>query len=160
MFVDEKTRWIKMGHVFVQLQTISTNRKTGFAEDVSHWFTLWDLYTVNMDEVIIHCWEEEKKFIEELSPKAAFIKNEGLITIFTLNLTEENRSFLREHSVDQNGGLKWFTMFFQKDGEQRLVVSHYGSENVLYQADKEEAERFVSLFSSEVSATYDGDDID
>ena len=49
-------------------------------------------------------------------------------------------------------------MFFQKGGEQRLVIGHYGSENVLYHVDKEEADRFMSIFPSVVSSQYNEDD--
>ena len=84
-----------MGSVFIQLQTISGDNKTGFAEDISHWERLWDSYMGEMEEVMIHCWGEEKEAIEELTPRTAFIKDESLVTIFTLNLTEDNSTFLK-----------------------------------------------------------------
>ena len=39
-------------------------------------------------------------------------------------------------------------MFFKKDGEERLEIGQYGSENILYKVDEEEAEKFISIFSS------------
>ena len=36
-------------------------------------------------EVIIHCWDEEKAAIEELSVKASNIKDEGLIQMVHIN---------------------------------------------------------------------------
>lgn len=143
-----------MGHVLVSLETTSTDEKTGFPVDLSFWGNLWDCYVVEFQEVIIHCWDEEKAAIEELSVKASNIKDEGLIQIFTLTLTEENRVFLRDNSIDSKGGLKWFTMFFHEEGDEVIEIGHYGSEIILYKVNEEEADKFSSLFPQTSTIEY------
>ena len=65
-------------------------------------------------------------------------------------------TYFRNNSIDPKGGLKWFTMFFNKDGDERLEIGHYGSEIILYKVDEEEAEKFISLFtSSAITHFYD-----
>ena len=40
--------------------------------------------------------------------------------VVTINLTDENQAYFRNYSVDPKGGLKWFTMFFQEDGDEQI----------------------------------------
>ncbi|QFF99770.1 hypothetical protein PB01_13480 [Psychrobacillus glaciei] len=143
-----------MGNVVVKIETMSTEGKSSFPSDVNFWTNLLDNYTNEFQEVVIQCWNEEEHAINELSSRAASTTNEGLIKIFYINLNEENRVFLRNHSVDPNGGLKWFTMFFNVNGDERLEVSHYGSEIILYKADEEIAKQFISIFSSSITTHY------
>ena len=105
-------------------------------------------------EVVIHCWKEELAAIEELSARAISVMDEGLMKVLTINLNEDNRLFLRSHSIDVNGGLKWLAMFFHIDGDERLEISHYGSEIILYKVDEEEAKNFISIFSPSVITHY------
>ena len=71
---------------------------------------------------------------------------EGLVKVFTVTLNEENCTFLRNQSIDPNGGLKWFTLFFYKEDVQMLEIAQYGSEIVLYGVDEKEAEELQTLF--------------
>lgn len=146
-----------MGQVTIQLPTISSDSKSSFSQDISYWSNLWNGYIHEFQDVIIHCWNEETEVIAKLDSIADHTQKEGLITLFTLSLTEENRTFLKEHSVDPRGGLKWFTLFFQVNGEERLEVGHYGSEIVLYRVDEEQAEKFIALFLKTVSSHFYGD---
>lgn len=143
-----------MGQVTIQLPTISSSSKSSFSEDISYWSNLWNRYIHEFQDVIIHCWNEETEVIAKLDSIADLTQKEGLITLFTLSLTEDNRTFLKEHSVDPRGGLKWFTLFFQVDGEERLEVGHYGSEIVLYRVDEEQAEKFIAIFPETVSSQF------
>ncbi|WP_391202794.1 hypothetical protein [Psychrobacillus sp. L4] len=143
-----------MGNVVVTIETMSTEEKSSFPSNVSFWTNLWDNYTNEFQEVVIQCWKEEEHAISELSSRAASTTNEGLIKIFSINLNEENRVFLRNYSIDPKGGLKWFTMFFNINGDERLEVSHYGSEIILYKADEEKAKQFISIFSSSITTHY------
>lgn len=149
-----------MGQVTIQLPTISSDSKVGFSEDISYWLNLWDNYINEFQNVVIHCWNEETEAIEELNQITDISVKEGLITSFTLSLTEDTRTFLREHSADANGGLKWFTLFFQIDNENRLVIGHYGSEIVFFFVNKEHAEKFMSLFPETVSSQFYDDYIE
>ena len=55
-------------------------------------------------------------------------------------------TFLRNQSIDPNGGLKWFTLFFYKEDIQMLEIAQYGSEIVLYGVDEKEAQNFKRCF--------------
>ena len=61
-----------MGNVIVTTEAISMEGKSSFAMDTSYWVELWDQYTNEISEVVIHCWKEEEEVIEELSPKSSF----------------------------------------------------------------------------------------
>ena len=63
-------------------------------------------------------------------------------------------TYFRNNSIDPKGGLKWFMMFFNKDGDERLEIGHYGSEIILYKVDEEEAEKFISLFTSSATTHF------
>lgn len=143
-----------MGNIVVSIETTSTNDKSSFATNTSFWTDLWDNYTSEFQEVVIHCWKEELAAIEELSARAISVMDEGLMKVLTINLNEDNRLFLRSHTIDVNGGLKWFAMFFYVDGDERLEISHYGSEIILYKVDEEEAKNFISIFSPSVITHY------
>lgn len=143
-----------MGQVAIHLSAISSDSKTAFAEDTSYWLSIWKDYINEFQSVVIHCWNEETEAIAELDSIAEYTTKEGLITLFTISLTEDNRAFFKEHSVDPRGGLKWFTLFFQVDGEERLEVGHYGSEIVVYNVDEAQAEKFIALFPETASSHY------
>lgn len=143
-----------MGNVVVTIDTMSTEDKSSFPSNISFWTDLWDNYTNEFQEVIIQCWKEETEAIHELSAKAASTINEGLIKILTINLSDENRAYFRNHSEDPKGGLKWFTMFFNIDGDERLEVGHYGSEIILYKTDEEKAKKFISIFPSSITTHF------
>lgn len=133
---------------------MSIEGKSSFALDTSFWEDLWDNYTTTFQDVVIHCWKEEEEIIEELRPKAISILNEGLVKVITVNLNEENHTYFRNNSIDPKGGLKWFMMFFNKDGDERLEIGHYGSEVILYKVDEENAEKFISLFNSSATTHF------
>lgn len=133
---------------------MSIEGKSSFAMDTSFWQDLWDNYTNTFQDVVIHCWKEEEEIIDELRPKAVSIINEGLVKIMTVNLNEENHTYFRNNSIDPKGGLKWFMMFFNKDGDERLEIGHYGAEVILYKVDEEEAGKFISLFTSSATTHF------
>lgn len=149
-----------MGRVVVNLQSINSDKKTGFPEDISYWLNLWDNYISECKEVIIHCWNEETEELAELQSRDSYSKKEGLITSFALSFTDDNKKFLRNHSVDPKGGLKWFTMLFRVEGEERLEIEYYGSEIVIYKLGEDEAEKFTLLFPSTANTQFHEDDTD
>ncbi|MFJ8066151.1 hypothetical protein ACIQYS_16110 [Psychrobacillus sp. NPDC096426] len=145
-----------MGNVIVTTESMSIDGKSSFASDTSFWTDLWDLYTDEIDDVIIQSWKEEVEVIDELRPKAVSSINEGLVKVMTINLNEENRTYFRNNSIDPKGGLKWFKMFLNTAGDERLEIGHYGAEIILYKVNEEEAEKFISLFAtSAVTSFYD-----
>lgn len=155
MSMDEKSeRGLKMGNVVVTTEAMSVEGKSSFPVDTSFWEDLWDQYTNEFEEVVIHCWMEELDILEELNSRAVSVQTEGLMKVFTINLTDENRLYFRNYSVDPKGGLKWFTMFFQQDGVEQMEVGHYGSEIILYKVNKEEAEKFVEIFPKIADSEY------
>lgn len=147
-------RSLKLGNVIVTTESMSIDGKSSFASDTSFWTNLWDLYTNEIDDVIIQSWKEEVAVIDELKPRSTSSINEGLVKVITINLNEENRTFFRNNSIDPKGGLKWFKMFFNKAGDERLEIGHYGSEIILYKVDEEEAEKFISIFASSASTSF------
>ncbi|WP_144514001.1 hypothetical protein [Bacillus sp. FJAT-22090] len=159
--MDEKAeRGIKLGSAVVTIEAMSTDSKSSFATDTSYWTELWDTYTRDFPEVIIHCWAEEQEAIEELSKRAVSVMNEGLVKVITVNLSEENRNFFRNHSIDPRGGLKWFTMFFNLNGDERLEIGHYGSEIIFDDVDEEDATKFISLFPASSNIHFSEDEED
>jgi hypothetical protein len=153
--VDEKCeRRIEVKHITVRLETGSSKHKTSFPTTTSYWQELWDTYTPNFVSVEIHCWKEEPKHAQELEKIASQIEDQNLIIAYTVTLNEENRAYLRDHSTDENGGLKWFTLIFYKETTQILEIGQYGSEISLYGIDKSEAEDFKSLFPENAESEY------
>jgi len=145
-----------MKHIRIHLTTAKTSAKTKVSVPlgVTYWTKLWDNYTLDFASVEIHCWKEETQYVEELATMAAHIKQQGLITSFTITLDDTNRAYLRGQSFDPEGGLKWFTLFFYKKDIQMLEISQYGSEIVLYGVDPREAEEFQKLFPNTANAEY------
>ena len=143
-----------MGNITVTMEAMSVEGKSLCPVETSFWEDLWDQYTADFQEVVVHCWKEEQEAIDELSPRAINVINEGLMKVITVNLSDENRLFFRNYSVDPRGGLKWFTMFFQVDGEEGLEIGNYGSEIILYNMNEEEKERFISIFSTSAITHY------
>ncbi len=143
-----------MKHIRINLETTQTNHKSSVPLDVSYWEKLWDTYTTDFASIEIHCWKEENVHIQELSPIAAQLEDQGLVKSFTITLNNENRNYLRNHSIDENGGLKWFTVFFYKEGIQIIEIGQYGSEIAYFGIDKNEAEEFQRLFAQVKHAEY------
>lgn len=143
-----------MKHIRIHLKTSSTANKTSVPNDTSYWKKLWDSYTSEYASVEILCWQEEVHDIEELTRLSAHSVNQGLVKSFTITLDEENCNYLRNHSIDADGGLKWFTIFFYKEDIQMLEIAQYGSEIVLYGVNEKEAEEFEALFPEIENAEY------
>jgi hypothetical protein len=143
-----------MKHVRILLETIQKEKKSSVPIDTSYWEKLWDTYTKDFASVEIHSWLEESEQIEELSKISANSVVQGLGKVFTVTLNEENCTFLRNQSIDSNGGLKWFTLFFYKEDIQMLEIAQYGSEIVLYGVNEKEAAEFQTLFPENANAEY------
>lgn len=141
-------------HMRVRLETTSTSEKTVFPKSTSYWQELWDTYTTDFVSVEIHCWKEETNHIDELVLIASQNEDQNLVLSFLITLNEENRNFLRNHSVDSNGGLKWFSLFFYKEATQMLEIGRYGSEIALYGVTEEEGEHFKKIFPEDAEFEY------
>jgi hypothetical protein len=141
-----------MKHVRIHLSTTKADEKIVVPQCMKNWQELWDTYTVVSVE--IQCWKEEIEQIKELTPLASFSSENGLVITFTITLDDANRAYLREQSIDPEGGLKWFKLFFYKKGIQMLEIAQYGSEIVLYGEDKNEAAEFEKLFHKTAQAEY------
>ncbi|MFX3675047.1 MAG: hypothetical protein ACE3JQ_11450 [Paenisporosarcina sp.] len=138
----------------VRLETMSTKEKTYFPKSTSYWKELWDTYTTDFVSVEIHCWKEETKQNDEIKPLAALTQDQNLVMSYTITLNEENRIFLRNESIDINGGLKWFTLFFYQEATQMLEIGRYGSEIALYGITEQEGEEFKTLFPEGTEFEY------
>lgn len=143
-----------MKHIRIKLPTSKNDTKIAVPQGMRYWNELWDTYTEDFTSVEIHCWTVETERLGELKPLAAYSKVQGLIMTFTITLDERNWSYLRGQSIDPEGGLKWFTLYFYKNGIQMLEIAQYGSEIVLYGVDKKEADEFVKLFPDNTSSEY------
>ena len=68
MSLDEKSeRGFIVGNVVVTTEAMSVEGKSSFPIDTSFWEDLWDQYTNEFQEVVIHCWLEELEVLEELN---------------------------------------------------------------------------------------------
>lgn len=143
-----------MKHVRIHLETTHTEKKTSVPVDISYWRTLWDTYISDFSSVEIHCWQEETEKIGELTKLSAQSIDQGLVKSITITLNEDNCNYLRNHSIDSNGGLKWFTLFFYKEDIQILEIAQYGSEIDLYGVNKDEAAEFQNRFPENADAEY------
>lgn len=146
-----------MGQLVIHVEAMSLAEKESFPTDLSFWEDLWDQYTTKYSEVVIHCWSEEEQVVNELIEKSFEAMNEGLMKVFTVNLNEENRLYFRNYSMDPKGGLKWFTMFFQENGEEQLEIGHYGSEIIFSNVTEENAEEIKAIFPISTDMEYHDD---
>jgi hypothetical protein len=146
-----------VGQLVIKVESMSLEEKAVFPTDLSFWEDLWDQYTNEYSEVVIHCWAEEEEVVNELSEKSFEALNEGLMKVFTVNLNDENRLFFRNYSQDPIGGLKWFTMFFNTNGEEQLEIGQYGAEIIFSNVDEEKAEEIKAIFPISTEMEYHDD---
>jgi hypothetical protein len=145
----------KMGQIKVTVESMSIEGKEMYPVDTSFWEDLWDHFTNDLEEVVIHCLNEEMDPCEEVNQIAYQTINEYMHNELTVMLNEENRLFLRNSSVDPVvGGLKWNRMLFYKDGKVYLEINHYGSEVIFYQAEEDMIEQVEFILPTTTEVEY------
>ena len=152
MYVDEGA-WRMKKQVYIAPQTISTEEKSGFPQDISFWQPLWEKFSWKAATMEIHCWTEEHEIQEQLGVRMMEIGQvRGTKTIaFKIELTEATIDWISNESFDTGGGLKWFSIFlYDALGELVLIVGHYGGEIVFYPEEDREIEEIRSFFKGKI----------
>lgn len=126
-----------------------------------YWHHLWTNYSAPYSEVLIQCWNTEEKEMAELLMFSKKVRKEGLVHYFRIVLNEENRSFLKEQSFNEEK-LKWLMVrFMAEDGTEGIEVSDYGAETVFNQMTTEEAEPLLAIFERDrLFAQFEKDEQD
>ncbi len=148
MYVDEGA-WRLKKHVYIAPQTISTEYKSGFPQDISFWQPLWEKFSWKATTMEIHCWAEEHEVQAQLGLRMKEIGQvRGTKTVaFKIELTEATIDWMSNESFDKRGGLKWFTIFlYDTLGNLLLIVGHYGGEVVFYPQKDAEIDEVRAFF--------------
>ncbi len=144
-----------MGQIIVKTEAMSIEGKELYPVDTSFWEDLWDHFTSDLEEVVIHCLNEETEPMEELNQISYQTMNGYMHNELTITLTEDNRLYLRNSSIDLVvGGLKWNKMIFYKDGKVYLEINHYGSEITFYFVEKDMLEQVNFIFPITTEVEY------
>lgn len=99
-------------------------------DDPSYWVPLMQYFFTQSDFIEIHCWTEEEKVNEEILrefPELAF-KHDMYMTIYEGRLTEEIIGFLTQKTFDEDGQIKWFSIFLFKNKKYHFSSEHFGTE--------------------------------
>ncbi|MBK3496091.1 hypothetical protein JFL43_14710 [Viridibacillus sp. YIM B01967] len=151
-----------LGYVKVTIDMRKLKVSSSFEEKYPFWPVLWNTHIKDYKEVEIQNWQEEKSTIDELERISSVSKNEGLIKIERVFLSDVNREFFINQSADEEGKLKWFSMrFFDENGESGLEIKDYGNELRFNRVTEEQSDRIIEVFSNpHTEVVFDDNDND
>lgn len=114
------------------------------AADYSFWIPLIRYFLKEADEFEIHCWEDEQEAVEEIGAELqdAACRKEGKVLIFSGVLSDEAKAFCQSRALDEDGNLKWFSVFLHRNGKELFTSEHYGTEFVGYGLNRQQREFF------------------
>lgn len=115
-----------------EINTYSSDSDNGmhYAEDYSFWNPLIEHFLSKMDTFEIHCWEDEQAVVDEITRELNSVKcrKEGKVLIVKGELTDKTKNFLLTNSLNDDGQLKWFSVFLLRNGNILFSSEHYGTE--------------------------------
>jgi hypothetical protein len=110
-------------------------------ESYYYWIAIIEHFLTEADTIEIHCWNEEKESINEITSlykgKCEMFKKEHL-TIFNCPKSNLLIDYLLNNSLRNNGELKWFTLNLDKMRLPVLHSGHWGTELVITNINKED----------------------
>lgn len=100
------------------------------ADDPSFWVPLMQYFFSESDFIKIHCWTGEEQVNDEIRHELTelTIKHDQYMTIYEGPLTEKIIDFLTQNPQDEDGQIKWFSIFLYKNGNYHFSSEHFGTE--------------------------------
>ncbi|WP_170061389.1 hypothetical protein [Rummeliibacillus pycnus] len=137
---------MNLGYIKAKIDLKLNDTILDFSERYPYWKELWSNYTEHYSEVQIQNWKEEEQTIQELEQISFLSRNEGLVKIHQVLLSEETRDYFQNHA-SINEKLKWFSMVFHDEEMiEGMEIHNYGEEVYFNQVTKEEAEPILEMF--------------
>ena len=124
-------------------------------QDYGYWLQLVAYYLKLADSIDLHVWNEEVEVIRELEEKTTLHKRDLtplMMTGFTGAITPELIHFILNESFNSSGAIKWFSMFFKREGKLLFESGHNGSELIAQNPDAKEIAMMKSVLP--VNATF------
>ncbi|ETT82691.1 hypothetical protein MKZ08_04495 [Viridibacillus sp. FSL R5-0477] len=151
-----------LGYVKITVDPEKLKVGASFEETYLFWQILCDVFVKECVEVEIQSWQEENGVIEELEKISDVSKDEGLIKIQRIPLTDANRAFFNNHAANKEGKLKWFSMrFYDENGKGRIEVRDYGFEVRFNKVTGAQSEEVIQQFSNpHTEAVFYDDDVE
>ncbi|MGE7624991.1 hypothetical protein ACQKMD_18665 [Viridibacillus sp. NPDC096237] len=151
-----------LGYVKVTVDSEKLQIGSSFEEIYPFWSTLCDEFVKDCVDVEIQSWQEENEVIEELGKISDVSKDEGLIKIQKIPLTDEHCAFFKNHAANKEGRLKWFSMrYYDEDGNGQIEVRDYGFELRFNKVTVAQSEEVIQQFSNpHTEAVFYDDDVE
>ncbi|MFS1519181.1 hypothetical protein [Bacillus sp. SM2101] len=125
----------------------------GVPLNYDYWIPLIKHFLKHSNTIEIHCWNEEQVIFDEL-----LLINEDYtmdvmhgMTIIKTALSPELISLLTTKYLDKTGKIKWFSLFFYKDGNITFNSEHWGTEFVVSALNKGEAQTIRSIMPKDTN---------
>lgn len=100
-------------------------------ENYDYWVPLISKFIEQSDVIEIHCWNDEKASITEMTllfKGSSEIVYEGNLTVIKGSLTDDVSNHLLYKSVNKSDKLKWFSVFLSKNNTSVFHSEHWGTE--------------------------------
>ncbi|MEK5216469.1 MULTISPECIES: hypothetical protein [Bacillales] len=120
---------------------INLTEKNVDFQSYKYWFLLIDYYIKTANFIEFHVWNDEVETIEELSLKTNLEKIDLYpmkMVCFQGDINKNLINFISQESLNQNGDIKWFSLFLKCNGNCFFESSHWGSEINVENPDKNE----------------------
>lgn len=119
-------------------------------ENYNYWVPLIAYFLNKSDEIEIQCWNDEVPTIKELKVGTHFdILVEENLTAFRGKITDGVENLLLHNHIDQDGRLKWFTIFFKKNNFILFSSQHWATEFFVSEVNEDDVFFIKSIMPKE-----------
>lgn len=132
---------------------VESSNGFNMAPDYSFWVPVINCFLNEAENFEIHCWEDEQAAVDEILNGLPHMscRKEGKVLIVSGSLTVEAKNFIRSHAMDEEGQLKWFSVFLSNPGKELFSSEHYGTEFVGNDLDQKTRNTLHQMMPKETS---------
>ncbi|WP_378150963.1 hypothetical protein [Chungangia koreensis] len=125
------------------------------ADDPSYWVPIMQYFFKQSDNIAIHCWTGEEKVNEEIRHEFTelSIKHDMYMTIYEGRLAEKIIDFLTKNPQDEDGQIKWFSIFLYLNNNCHFSSEHFGTEFHANNLNVEQFEYIKSILPKDTNFT-------
>lgn len=146
-------KWQPEGKYLVHFEVLRGHKtKSGALIPISYtfWEPLLSYFINRCTDFRIECWMDEKAAIARAVAFGMDCNiNIDNMKAFTGNVTEEFIFELMHNPFDEEGKIKWFSIFLMDADEYVISAEHYGSEFAVYCLNQEDVEYIRSILSKD-----------
>lgn len=146
MAIYLEIRWDRMENNFFIY--INLTEKNVDFQNYKYWYFLIEYFINSADFIELHIWNDEVETIEELSLKTNLEKinlSPMKMVCFQGDINKKIINFILQESLNQNGEIKWFSLFLKYNGNCFFESSHWGSEINIENPDKKEIKMIKNM---------------